>query len=98
MRRFLAVFANFSIFTEVASQAYSLTIGLSTSKRRFFCFIKMSEDPLSVARFLPHHHEVQVRIFGVARGERAQQIDQSELAERFIRGQKPLPQDSTMGL
>jgi hypothetical protein len=51
MRRFLAVFANFSVCAEAASQAYSLTLDLSTSKRHFLCFIKMSEDPPSAARF-----------------------------------------------
>jgi hypothetical protein len=48
MRRFLAVFANFSVCAEAASQAYSLTLDLSTSKRHFLCFIKMSEDPEGV--------------------------------------------------
>jgi hypothetical protein len=48
MRRFLAVFANFSVCAEAASQAYSLTLDLSTSKRHFLCFIKMSEDPEDV--------------------------------------------------
>jgi TM2 domain-containing membrane protein YozV len=45
LRRFLAVFANFSVFAEAASQAYSTTLGLSTSKLRFLFFIKMPEDP-----------------------------------------------------
>jgi hypothetical protein len=45
MRGFLAVFANFSIFTEAASQAYSLALCLSTSKQRFLRFIKRAEDP-----------------------------------------------------
>jgi hypothetical protein len=45
MRGFLAVFANFSIFAEAASQAYSMALYLLTSKLRFLCFIKMSEDP-----------------------------------------------------
>jgi hypothetical protein len=51
MKGFLAVFVNFSVFAEAASQAYSLTLDLSTSKQRFLCFIKMPGDPASVARF-----------------------------------------------
>ncbi len=47
---------------------------------------------------IPHHHEVQVRVFGVARDQRAQQIDQGESAKRLICGQKPLSQGGTMGL
>ena len=38
------------------------------------------------ARVIPNHHDVQVRVCCVARDERAQQVDQGELAERFIRG------------
>ncbi len=39
MKGFLAIFADFSVFPEVAPQAYSLTVHLSTSKQ---CFSRIS--------------------------------------------------------
>jgi hypothetical protein len=45
MRGFLAVFANFSVFAEAASQAYLVALQSSISKQYFLCFINFTEDP-----------------------------------------------------
>jgi hypothetical protein len=45
MRGLLAVFANFSVFAEAASQAYSMALWLSRSKQCFLRFIDFAEDP-----------------------------------------------------
>src|SRR5260221_4988572 len=46
-RGILSSFGKLLCFAEAPSQAYSMALYLSTSRRCFLCFIKMSEDPPS---------------------------------------------------
>ena len=61
MRGFLAVYTDFSVFTEVTLQAYSIALRLSTSKRHFLCFISFAEDLPALSQYAHVHWLLSLR-------------------------------------